>query len=54
MDVSNEHLKTLLEQTDKAFKELLRDPDSLVLNDKYEDAKKELDNYILSVRKHLK
>lgn len=54
MDVSNEHLKTLLEQTDRAFKELIRDPDSIILNDKYEDAKKELDNYVLSVRKRLR
>ncbi|MBO1254338.1 hypothetical protein J3L16_01415 [Alteromonas sp. 5E99-2] len=54
MDVSNEHLKALLEQTDRAFKELLRDPDSLILNDKYEDAKKELNSYVLSVRKHLR
>ena len=53
MDVSNEHLKALLEKTDLAFQALLREPDSEELNIAYEDAKAELDNYISSVRQRL-
>lgn len=53
MDVSNEHLKALLEKTDLAFQALLREPDSEELNLAYEDAKTELDNYISSVRQRL-
>ena len=53
MDVSNEHLKALLEKTDLAFQALLREPDSEELNSAYEDAKTELDNYISSVRQRL-
>ena len=53
MDVSNEHLKTLLDQTDKAFKALLRDPDSHELNNQYEQAKRELNDYMVNVRKRL-
>lgn len=53
MDVSNEHLKCLIDETDRAFKALLRQPDSDELYDRYEDAKRELDGYISSVRKRL-
>ncbi|MBU3021427.1 hypothetical protein [Aestuariibacter sp. A3R04] len=53
MDVSNEHLKALLEKTDLAFQALLREPDSEELNLAYEEAKAELDSYISSVRQRL-
>jgi hypothetical protein len=53
MDVSNEHLKVLLDQTDRAFKALLRDPDSHELNSQYEHAKAELNDYIVNIRKRL-
>lgn len=53
MDVGNEHLKMLINETDKAFKLLLRDPDSADLNDKYEQAKRELNEYVLCIRKRL-
>ena len=53
MDISNEHLKSLLEQTDLAFKKLLREPDSIELNNKYEQAKQELNSYMVNVRQRL-
>lgn len=53
MDVNNEQLKMLINETDKAFKLLLRDPDSIDLNDKYEQAKRELNEYVVCLRKRL-
>ncbi|QJR80123.1 hypothetical protein CA267_004685 [Alteromonas pelagimontana] len=53
MDVNNQHLKTLLERTDTAFRELLKEPDSYDLNIAYEKAKEELDSYIVSLRQTL-
>ncbi|MFC3094562.1 hypothetical protein [Alteromonas sediminis] len=53
MDVSNEHLKSLLEQTDRAFKALLREPDSHELNNQYELAKRQLNSYVMDVRRRL-
>ena len=45
MDDSNQHLKHLLKQTDIAFKALMREPASRLLNEQYEKAKLELDSY---------
>ena len=53
MDVSNEHLKSLLEKTDLAFQALLREPSSDELNNAYEAAKDELNRYITSMRHNL-
>ncbi len=50
MDVSNERLKYLLARTDEAFQALLKEPDSIALNEAYETAKAELDEYISSLR----
>ncbi|WP_100656112.1 hypothetical protein [Alteromonas flava] len=50
MDVNNAHLKQLIDRTDEAFKELIRDPASDELNNAYEDAKKQLEQYLLAVR----
>ncbi|QPG06207.1 hypothetical protein IT774_03060 [Salinimonas marina] len=53
MDVSNERLKHLLARTDEAFQALLKEPDSIALNEAYETAKAELDEYISSLREAL-
>ncbi|MEG3766188.1 hypothetical protein [Alteromonas sp. 14N.309.X.WAT.G.H12] len=53
MDVNNDHLKALLEKTDKAFQALLKKPDSEELNCAYESAKNELNQYISAVRSNL-
>ena len=53
MDVSNEHLKSLLEKTDEAFQALLKEPDSDELNDAYEAARVDLNSYISSMRHNL-
>ena len=50
MDDSNQHLKNLLKQTDIAFKALMREPASRLLNDQYEKAKLELDSYTASLK----
>ena len=50
MDVNNSHLKRLIDKTDDAFKNLLREPQSSDLNQAYEAAKNELDRYLVSVR----
>ena len=50
MDVSNERLKYLLARTDEAFQAHLKEPDSIALNEAYETAKAELDEYISSLR----
>ena len=42
MDVSNEHLKLLIERTDQAFQALLKEPDSDELSDAYELARGDL------------
>tara|TARA_B000000441_G_C21618792_1_gene276224 strand:+ start:622 stop:765 length:144 start_codon:yes stop_codon:yes gene_type:complete len=47
MEDSNQHLKTLLQNTDNAFKALMREPDSIALNQAYDDAKAELDTYMV-------
>ena len=54
MDVENKRLEALLDKTDRAFKLLLEQPDSLELNTAYEDAKVELDEYLQDIRSHLK
>ena len=53
MDVSNEHLKSLIERTDQAFQALLKEPDSSELSEAYEAARVELDSYVSSVRHNL-
>ena len=50
MDDSNHHLKHLLKQTDLAFKALMREPASSLLNEQYEKAKLELDTYTASLK----
>ena len=50
MEDSNQHLKTLLQNTDNAFKALMREPDSIALNQAYDDAKAELDTYMVSLK----
>lgn len=53
MDVSNEHLKYLLEQTDIAFNALRQQPESAELSSAYEQARLELDNYVATMRNTL-
>lgn len=53
MDVSNDHLKQLLEQTDTAFKALLKEPNSYELNDRYERAKDALNAYVMRAKVQL-
>ncbi len=53
MDVKNQHLKSLLERTDSAFKALLQEPGSTERNTDYEEAKKALDSYVASLRSTL-
>ena len=50
MDDSNQHLKHLLKQTDLAFKALMREPASSLLNEQYEKAKLELATYTASLK----
>jgi hypothetical protein len=51
MDINNAHLKQLIDNTDEAFKQLMREPSSGELNDVYESAKVALNNYLTSVRR---
>ncbi len=53
MDVSNEHLKNLLERTDTAFNALREQPGSAELSIAYEQARLELDNYVATLRNTL-
>lgn len=53
MDENNQHLKRLLEQTDVAFKALMQEPNSSTLNAAYDNAKSELDRYMVSLRNTL-
>ncbi|WP_100643841.1 hypothetical protein [Alteromonas facilis] len=50
MDVNNSYLKQLIDQTDEAFKQLIKDPASDELNCAYEDAKHQLERYLVSIR----
>ncbi|MCW8107492.1 hypothetical protein OPS25_03110 [Alteromonas ponticola] len=50
MDVQNEHLKSLLDRTDLAFKALMQEPSSIERNSNYEDAKRELDSFVARLR----
>ena len=54
MDIENKTLDALLEKTDVAFKALLTDPDSEVLNEAYEEAKCELESFLVDMRRSLK
>ncbi|WP_181898310.1 hypothetical protein [Alteromonas aestuariivivens] len=53
MDVSNEHLKYLLDRTDVAFQAVMREPECDELHLEYEYAKTELDQYVAVVRQNL-
>lgn len=53
MDVENKQLEALLDKTDRAFKDLLEQPDSHELNCAYEDAKNELSEYLHNIRSNL-
>jgi len=50
MDVNNAHLRSLIDRTDEAFKQLLKEPASNDLNNAYELAKTELDQYISELK----
>lgn len=54
MDDNNPQLEMLLNNTDQAFQRLLQNPDSMELNDAYEDAKNALDGYLIDLRNSLK
>ena len=54
MDTENKTLDSLLEKTDVAFKALLTDPDSESLNTAYEEAKTELESFLVDMRQSLK
>lgn len=54
MDVINHELTALLDKTDRAFKQLLDNPDSEELTCAYESAKQELDFFLISMRDNLK
>lgn len=53
MEASNDQLKHLIDKTDEYFTALLKQPESELLNDQYERAKRELNTYIMNMRKHL-
>ncbi len=50
MDYINQQLKHLIKHTDIAFKALMREPASRLLNEQYEKAKLELDSYTASLK----
>lgn len=50
MDVNNAHLRTLIDKTDETFKRLLKEPASSDLNNAYESAKNELDQYVSTLK----
>ena len=54
MDAENKTLDSLLEKTDVAFKALLTDPDSERLNHAYEEAKTELEEFLVDMRQSLR
>ena len=54
MDVGNKQLEALLDKTDRAFKRLLEQPDSVELEAAYESAKDELSHFIRDMRNGLK
>ena len=51
MDIENKTLDALLEKRDVAFKALLTDPDSEVLNEAYEEATCELESFLVDMRR---
>ena len=53
MDVTNQRLKVLLAKTDEAFRQLMKDPDSIELSQAYEAAKSELSHHISVMRESL-
>lgn len=50
MDVNQQHLKSLLDQTDSAFEQYKHHPASKEYAQAYEDAKSALDEYMLEIR----
>ncbi|WP_296052752.1 hypothetical protein [uncultured Alteromonas sp.] len=53
MDVNNQLLKELLHKTDIAFRALLDEPASLERQSAYDEAKIELDRYVVKFREQL-
>lgn len=49
-DISNQHLKVLLHETDVAFQALMLHPDAAELSDAYDKAKADLDAYTTSMK----
>jgi hypothetical protein len=54
MDVNNRELEALLNKTDRAFKDLLEDPNNEILNQAYDSAKHELDHYLMTMKESLR
>ncbi|MEP1448167.1 MAG: hypothetical protein ABJK37_18835 [Paraglaciecola sp.] len=50
MDVNQQRLKSLLDQTDSAFEEYKQHPSSEDYAQAYEEAKTALDHYMLEIR----
>ncbi|GGF73431.1 hypothetical protein [Alteromonas lipolytica] len=53
MDVNNQLLKELLHKTDTAFQALMDEPGSSELQSAYDEAKLELDRYVVKFREQL-
>lgn len=53
MDSNNQQLKELLEKTDHAFQALMDEPGSSELQSAYDEAKQELDHYVVKFREQL-
>lgn len=53
MDVNNQLLKELLHKTDIAFRALMDEPGSAELQSAYDEAKMELDRYVVKFREKL-
>ena len=54
MEAGNKELEALLDKTDRAFKQLLEQPDSTELESAYETAKNELSDFLHVMRNGLK
>lgn len=53
MDANNQYLKELMERADLAFKQLMENPGSESLNQQYQQAKQQLDDYFADRRKSM-
>lgn len=54
MNLENRELDTLLAETDIAFKQVMQNPESSELFAAYEAAKRELDDYLVSMKNSLR